>query len=242
MMAAFLSGLILLFFSTPLSAGELTLSSGDKPRILLELYTSEGCSSCPPMERYLNEFKSNEALWDPYIPLAFHVDYWNYIGWEDRFASPQFAERQRGHARERHVSSVYTPALIVNGSGWRPGFVQSPPPVATTPTGKLKVSVNQDELTADFTPLASQSPPLDLHIALLGMDLVSKITAGENKGRTSRHEFVVIGFKTVASEAGHWRTRLPDLHYPDAEPRALAVWVTPARSLKPLQAVGGFLN
>ena len=242
MMPGRLAGLFLLFFSLPLSAGELVLSSGDKPGVLMELYTSEGCSSCPPLERYLNEFKSDDALWKPYIPLAFHVDYWNYIGWEDRFAAPEFAERQRGHARERHVSSVYTPSLIVNGTGWRPGFLDALPPVASHPTGKLEVRVSQDTLTADFTPLAEQAPALDLHIALLGMDLVSRITAGENKGRTSRHEFVVIGFKSVSGPGGHWQTRLPDLHYPDAEFRALAVWVTPARSLRPLQAVGGYLN
>ena len=104
------------------------------------------------------------------------------------------------------------------------------------------VRVSQDILSAEFTPLTDALPVLDLHIALLGMDLLSRITAGENKGRTSRHEFVVIGFKSVQSQDGHWQTRLPDLHYPNTESRALAVWVTPARSLKPLQAVGGYLN
>ena len=133
--------LVLLCFSSRLFAGELVLSSGTGQKVLMELYTSEGCSSCPPMERYINGFTSHDALWESYIPLAFHVDYWNYIGWEDRFASPEFAKRQREHAREGNVRSVYTPALIVNGTGWRPGIFNELPTPDTRPSGKLEVSM-----------------------------------------------------------------------------------------------------
>jgi hypothetical protein len=242
MMSGLLRILVLLCFSSPLFAGELVLASGNGQNVLMELYTSEGCSSCPPMERYINGFKTQDALWEPYIPLTFHVDYWNYIGWEDRFASPGFAKRQREHAREGNVRSVYTPALIVNGTGWRPGFFNELPSPDTRASGQLDVRVRQDTLSADFIPVVGDAPALDLHIALLGMDLVSEITAGENKGRRSRHEFVVIGLKSLQGQGGHWQTRLPELHYPDTEPRALAVWVTHPRSLQPLQAVGGYLD
>ena len=234
--------LVMLFFSPPLFAGELVLSSGNGQNVLMELYTSEGCSSCPPMERYINGFKTHDALWEPYIPLAFHVDYWNYIGWEDRFASPGFAKRQREHAREGNVRSVYTPALIVNGTGWRPGLINELPGPDARASGQLYVRVRQNTLSADFKPIAGDAPALNLHIALLGMDLESSITAGENKGRTSRHEFVVIGLKTLQGQDGHWQTRLPELHYPGTEPGALAVWVTHPHSLEPLQAVGGYLD
>jgi len=234
--------LILLFFSSSLFAGELLLSSGNGQKLLMELYTSEGCSSCPPMERYINGFKSHDALWQTYIPLAFHVDYWNYIGWEDPFASPEFAKRQRDHARQGNVRSVYTPALIVNGCGWRPGLFDKLPTPDTRPSGKLEVRVKQNSLTADFKPIAADAVAFDLHIALLGMDLESEITAGENKGRTSQHEFVVIGLKSLQGQHGHWQTRLPDLHYQGTESRALVVWVTRTDSLKPLQAVGGYLH
>ena len=242
MMPGLLRILVLLFFSSSLFAGEQLLSSGSEQKVLMELYTSEGCSSCPPMERYINGFKSREALWETYIPLAFHVDYWNYIGWEDRFASPEFAKRQREHAREGNVRSVYTPALLVNGTGWRPGLFNELPTPDRRPSGKLDVRVRQDSLTADYKPKAGAASALNLHIALLGMDLVSSITAGENKGRSSQHEFVVIGLKSLQAQAGHWQTRLPELHYPDTEPRALVVWVTHPHSLKPLQAVGGYLD
>jgi hypothetical protein len=241
-MPVFLRFLILLFSCSPLFAGELLFSSGNGQKTLMELYTSEGCSSCPPMERYVNRLKSDDALWESYIPVVFHVDYWNYIGWEDRFASPGFASRQRQHASEGNVPSVYTPALIVNGNGWRPGLFNQLPTLSTRSAGKLDVNINRNALTADFKPSAGGVTTLDLHIALLGMDLESRIAAGENKGRTSQHEFVVIGFKSLQSRDGHWQTRLPELHYRDTEPRALAVWVTNSSSLKPLQAVGGYLK
>ena len=234
--------LVLLLFSSPLYAADLVLASGTGQQVLMELYTSEGCSSCPPMEHYINSFTSRAALWDPCIPVAFHVDYWNYLGWEDRFASPQNARRQQQHAREGHVRSVYTPALIVNGNGWRPGLINQLPKLDTRPAGSLEVRVSQNTLTADYSPLADETPAFDLHIALLGMGLESMITAGENKGRTAQHDFVVIGFKSLQGRDGHWRTRLPELHYRNTEPRALAVWVTSTGSLQPLQAVGGYLN
>jgi hypothetical protein len=241
-MPGLLRVLVLLFVSPALYADEQVLSSGSGQALLMELYTSEGCSSCPPMERYINRFKSHDALWVSYIPVAFHVDYWNYIGWEDRFASPDFSKRQRLHAREGNVRSVYTPALIVNGSGWRPGFFSKLPEPDTRPAGSLEVRVDRHTLVADFKPLAGDAPALTLHIALLGMGLESKITAGENKGRTSQHEFVVIGFKSLQGHNGHWQTRLPEPHAGGTEPRALAAWVTRTGSLKPLQAVGGYLG
>jgi len=234
--------LVLLFFSSSLFAGELVLSSGNGQKLLMELYTSEGCSSCPPMERYINSFKSHDGLWKSYIPVAFHVDYWNYIGWEDRFASPEFAKRQRQHAREGNVRSVYTPALIVNGSGWRPGLFSQRPTLSTNRSGTLNVRVVDNTLTADFKPVSNDTPELHLHIALLGMNLESSITAGENKGRTSQHEFVVLGLKSLQGHDGHWNTHIPELHYRGAKPHALAAWVTNSNSLKPLQAVGGYLN
>ena len=241
-MSGLLRILVLLCFSSPLFARELVLSSGNRQNVLMELYTSEGCSSCPPMERYINGFKTQNALWEPYIPLAFHVDYWNYIGWEDRFASPVFAERQREHALEGNVRSVYTPALIVNGAGWRPALFSELPSADTLRVGQLDVRVRQDTLNVEFKPVVGDAAAVDLHIALLGMDLVSEITAGENKGRHSRHEFVVIGFKSLRGQDGRWQTRLPELHFPDTEARGLAVWVTRPRSLQPLQAVGGYLD
>ncbi|MCW8988476.1 MAG: DUF1223 domain-containing protein, partial [Gammaproteobacteria bacterium] len=100
----------------------LHIESGIKKNTLIELYTSEGCSSCPPAEKYLNNFTKKKDLWKTWIPVAFHVDYWDYIGWKDRFAEKKFAQRQRQYAQLKRASTVYTPAFMVNGDSWRPGI------------------------------------------------------------------------------------------------------------------------
>ena len=89
---------------------------------LVELFTSEGCSSCPPADRWLSELKHDERIWDRLVPVAFHVDYWDYIGWPDRFATKAFGERQRNYARGGNVASVYTPGFVVHGEEWRGWF------------------------------------------------------------------------------------------------------------------------
>src|SRR6476660_686425 len=72
-----------------------TFESGDTQSMLIELFTSEGCSSCPPAEKWLSALKSNQDLWKKIVPVAFHVDYWDRLGWRDRFAKPDFTSRQQ---------------------------------------------------------------------------------------------------------------------------------------------------
>ena len=94
-------------------------SSGGRPVVLVELFTSEGCSSCPPAERLLPELVTRAEGVDV-IPLAFHVDYWDYLGWRDRFSSPSYSARQQRYA-ETLRSRVFTPQLIIDGdSMWKP--------------------------------------------------------------------------------------------------------------------------
>ena len=232
---------IVILYSSMATAVQ-TLSSGIGQKVLLELYTSEGCSSCPPMDHYLASYRENKNLWEIFVPVAFHVDYWDYIGWQDRYAAPEFTTRQQHHAREHNTRSVYTPALIVNGNGWRPGLFSTEPTFNTQPAGNLDVVVDKKNISAKFRPVLGDANRLDLHIALLGLDIKTKVSAGENNGRVLKHEFVVIGFKTLRGINGRWHTSLPDLHYKGAAPQAIAAWVTRANSLKPLQAVGGYLD
>ena len=115
-----------LFLTLFLSLGQQaladqTLTSGGKPPQLIELFTSEGCSSCPPADLWISGLKNNEGLWTEYVPLAFHVDYWDWIGWKDRFASAAHTNRQRRYEQTRQVGSVYTPGFVVAGEEWR-GF------------------------------------------------------------------------------------------------------------------------
>ena len=86
-----------------------SFSSSVERVALVELYTSEGCSSCPPADRWLSQLNSSDKLWDNFVPVAFHVDYWDYIGWKDRFASKAYSQRQRRYAKEQGERTVYNP-------------------------------------------------------------------------------------------------------------------------------------
>ena len=87
---------------------------------LLELYTSEGCSSCPPADKFVSNLQRSTSLTtDQVVPISLHVDYWDYIGWKDNFANPEFAKRQRDMAALGHARGVYTPQLAINGQDTR---------------------------------------------------------------------------------------------------------------------------
>ena len=97
----------------------LEFASGRSRVALIELYTSEGCSSCPPADRWLSKLRNERQLWRDYVPIAFHVDYWDYIGWRDRFAHTEYSNRQRQYQREGGTGVVYTPGFFNNGEEWR---------------------------------------------------------------------------------------------------------------------------
>jgi hypothetical protein len=223
------------------ASDELELSSDQSPSMLIELFTSEGCSSCPPAERLLNSLLLHDELWSTYIPVAFHVDYWDYIGWRDPYAQAAHGERQSHYAKTLGQRTVYTPAFMVNGQPWRQGFLERQFPKQGLEGGLLDIRVSDSELIARYQPLKAISHELILHVAVLGMGLSTQITAGENRGRTARHEFVVVGYDTLVSANGEWQLSLPDLHYQKAGDYTLAVWVSDAQSPVPLQAVGGWL-
>ncbi len=223
------------------ASDEVELSSGPSSSVLIELYTSEGCSSCPPAERLLNSLKTHDELWHTYIPVAFHVDYWDYIGWRDPYAQAAHGQRQSQYARTLGHRTVYTPAFMVNGQPWRQGFIDRQFPKQGLRGGLLDIRLSDSELVARYQPLKALSHELMLHVAVLGMDLSTQITAGENRGRTARHEFVVVGYDTVVSPNGEWQLSLPELHFQKAREYALAVWVSDGQNPAPLQAVGGWL-
>lgn len=96
-----------------------SVTSPDNRVVLLELYTSEGCSSCPPADRFLSELKSAGISDKQLIPMAFHVTYWDYIGWKDQFAKKQHDQRQRALAHKKKSSTVYTPQFVLSGEDYR---------------------------------------------------------------------------------------------------------------------------
>jgi hypothetical protein len=233
-----LSALVLLLIGSA-SAGPVVLNSGSTQVTLLELYTSQGCSSCPPAERWLNEYVDSDDLWTRTVPIAFHVDYWDYIGWEDIFASPEHGERQRDYARAGRARTVYTPGLFVNGREWRGWTLRLKPRASGKQPGNLSVTVTGDRLTASYPHLTT---PLELHIALLGFGIDTRIERGENRNSTLRQEFVVLAHDKQDSSNGHWDIRLPEVEPAQAGRYGVAVWVSAPDEPEPLQATGGWLD
>ena len=214
---------------------------------LLELYTSEGCSSCPPADRWVGRLKNHKLLWKAFVPVAFHVDYWDYIGWKDRFASPRYSKRQRLFALQNSLSTVYTPGFLFNGKEWRSwrknrldiGEKRLKP-------GTLKVTVEDQDLLLEFIPEPGQlSDKLIFNVALLGFDISTRVKRGENSGKQLEHEFVVLDWKRDIArlDSGIYQLRIErPMSDIEAGQYGIAAWVNSQNNLSPIQATGGYLN
>ena len=228
-------------------AGPMRFASGARQVALIELYTSEGCSSCPPAERWLAGLHDDAGLWRDFVPMAFHVSYWDNLGWPDRFASRGFTARQYALAAAWGSGSVYTPCFVRNGSEWHPSG-DAPPAGGDTAAGVLAVTLNPDSggCRVEFSPAGKASADYEAHVALLGGGLVSNVTAGENEGETLRHEFVVLALADARMKTGGASAvaemKLPESKTGGGERRAVAVWITRRGTLVPVQATGGWLR
>ncbi|MGE5212374.1 MAG: DUF1223 domain-containing protein [Nitrospirota bacterium] len=221
-----------------------TFESGDTQSTLIELFTSEGCSSCPPAEKWLTALKSKQELWKRIVPVAFHVDYWDRLGWRDRFAKPEFTSRQQRYAAGWGGDSVYTPGFVVNGKEWRGWFADSAVPTISTRVGVLRVSLaNNGKVTTTFVPDTARPRALAFNVALLGNELESDVKRGENSGRKLRHDFVVLDLVTInaTNESNRWigSTSIP-MQWSTDKPAAVAAWIT--EEGRPIQATGGWLQ
>ena len=221
-------------------AGEIVFESKPSRAHLIELYTSEGCSSCPPAEEWMSGLKSQPRLWQDLVPVAFHVDYWDHLGWRDPFASKLWTERQKEYSDRWKKESVYTPAFVLDGKEWHYGKL--PEAAAETP-GVLKVTVNGERVSAFFNPLPGPADRYDIHIARLGFSLRTEVTAGENNGRKLVHDFVVLGLTNETMTSGPKELQLPSSSTKSAADQraAIAAWITQTGQIEPVQAVGGWL-
>jgi hypothetical protein len=176
--------------------------------VVLELFTSQGCSSCPPADRLLSQL-GRERSAGVVIPLAFHVDYWNYLGWSDPFSSPRWSARQQAYARIFGGNRIYTPQLVVNGRkecvGSQRGEVLQSIAAARRQASLARVSLSVDpparaagaaaptmRVHAGLTLLHETGErPLELWVALAESGLTTPVRAGENAASTLRDDFVV---------------------------------------------------
>jgi len=181
---------------------------------ILELFTSEGCSSCPPADRLLPHLASEANV----IPLSFHVDYWDRYGWKDPFSNSSFTDRQRGYAKQFKLESIYTPQLVINGEYELVGSNKS---LAEADIGKsLKESVPL-QLTVDNAKkendnlsvschLKGDFQNCDLVVAVVQKHAEVNVKAGENNGTKLSHTNVVRSFlKLPANEKIDFKIPVP---------------------------------
>lgn len=234
----FFVGLILLTLVTGLSAQTVEFKSGNKRVHLLELFTSQGCSSCPAAESWLNQFTHDKRLWSEVIPLAFHVDYWDYLGWKDPYSDSAYSRRQQTYRQQGGIRSVYTPGFVLNGKEWRRWYRQQPE-FANENAPELSVKITDGNISARLD--SASATPLRLNLALVGFDIKTAIKAGENSGRHLSQEFVVLEFTTFVSANGHWQAPMPKADDKSVGRFALVAWVSESATLRPIQATGGWL-
>lgn len=201
----------------------------------------------PPADAWLSQLKHQPGLWTKFIPLAFHVDYWDYIGWKDPFAKAQYSMRQYRYYQTEQLRSVYTPDILLNGDEWRGWRRKTQPELAELlEAGELTIQTTKSTVNAEYLTHQPRNQSLVLNIAILGFDMTSTITAGENRGRTLNHDFVVLSHKSYAMQpqqsgfkTGH--ITLPELPSQTTQ-KAIVAWVSSPANPSPLQATGGWLN
>ncbi|MCY7386617.1 MAG: DUF1223 domain-containing protein [Burkholderiales bacterium] len=172
-------------------------TSGPSTIGIAELYTSEGCDSCPPADKW---FSTLNVKKDGVVPLAFHVDYWDYIGWKDRFANAAFSDRQRESVRRQGGRTSYTPQVMLNGQDMRPWSDQSrfSARVKSAPAPRANIALDYTvsgtgldvALTATLAPTADRADAA-VFLAITESNLSNRVTAGENRGVTLKHDHVV---------------------------------------------------
>jgi hypothetical protein len=176
--------------------------SGPRRVALLELYTSEGCNSCPPTDRWVSALAQRGLDRDRVVTLGFHVDYWNYLGWNDPYARAEYSARQRAASQRNKARVVYTPQLLLNGADYRPGRIREDAAerVDVINQGKpaasirLKAAASGGALATEAAVAVTdpaQRGNARAYLALYENNLSTDIKAGENRGKRLRHDYVV---------------------------------------------------
>lgn len=242
-----LLALVALGWCAVTGAAELRFESGPRQVPLLELYTSEGCSSCPRAEAWLRNLKADPDLWKSFVPVAFHVDYWDHLGWKDKFGRRVYSERQRAYGDRWNTGPIYTPEFIAAGKEWR-GWLSSkaPPSGVVAEVGNLRAVVDEvGVVSIEYTPVYRSPNHLHARVALLEFGRLSQVNAGENRGSRLVHDFLAISFQEVElkGENGHLRGSL-NVAVPakNSKQHAIAIWVEQMGNPTPIQAAGGWLK
>ncbi len=203
---------------------------------LIELYTSEGCDSCPPADRWLAALEREGVSRDKAVPLALHVDYWDYIGWKDPYAKPLFSARQKEAGAISRSSVVYTPQVMLAGRDfrkWSSGGLAAElrrinaQPARAAIDLALRDAGGRVEVRAATT--AADGADAALYVAWYDSGLTSDVRAGENKGAVLRHDYVARDWSgPVALDSGEFWSRQAFLKHPGTVTLSIGPAIDPA--------------
>jgi hypothetical protein len=190
-----------------LGAGFTAPASAEQRAVVVELYTSQGCSSCPPADALFSELSENEDV----IAIALHVDYWDYIGWKDEFGQPAHADRQRAYAAKAGRRSIYTPEMVVNGQtdivGAKPMALSKAIAMYKDAGQRMQLDVQRSDsgLSIKGTVPSGVAGLLDIHVLHVTPAKTSEITRGENKSNTFEYTNIAHDWRL----AGTWDGQSP---------------------------------
>ena len=217
------TGLLLATTAALAQGKQCSVTSGPTTTPVVELYTSEGCSSCPPADKWASTLKDKGV-----VVQAFHVGYWDYIGWVDRFAAPAYTHRQREVAMKNKLRNIYTPQAVLDGKDWPNWGGQAFGSASAREPARASIILKQlatDQFEASVTPVSALalSPSWSAYWTITEHGHNSKVQAGENKGEFLKHDFVVrqytqagdyktseqapqkLSFRSIAATPGHQR-------------------------------------
>jgi hypothetical protein len=239
--------LLILSLAVTAEAAQCVSESGRGTTALVELYTSEGCSSCPPADRWLAGLAQRTAP-GSVVPLALHVDYWDYIGWKDPYAKREFSLRQRKLSQLQRMAFVYTPQVLLQGRdfrGWGSrAFDEALARINAQPARahmRLEILGTDSEVleVVASAELSEQAEDAALYIAAYQSKLETRISAGENRGRILSHDYVVLEWQGPFALNNRIveRRRLPLLPGATAVTSGAAAFVQNRRTGEVLQAL-----
>jgi len=193
-----------LLIAAGISASSAISAQAQNPKAVVELFTSQGCSSCPPADRYLEELSESDQ---DILVLSYHVDYWDYLGWKDSLGSPVFTQRQKDYAVSRGDAQIYTPQMIVNGQGHMVGSDRKAVSSAIRKSDGMGVVVDAmlDDKALEVKLSGGDCSPGDkADVYLLGIDkkAVVEINRGENAGTTQTYKNVVRSIMPIGMWSG----------------------------------------
>jgi hypothetical protein len=233
------------FIKTSLAVATLLILSqivsAQKPFAIVELFTSEGCSSCPPADNLLSSIKEQaEKSHENIITLAYHVDYWNKLGWKDPYGKYQYTVRQENYSRVLAEKEMFTPEAVVNGKlsciGSRREELDANIKKGLSGVPKISVTIKKDSVIRDSVflsyTISAQDADFVLRIALTEDGLSSNVTAGENNGKVLKHDSVVRLFNSVDKPGNSGNVIMPYNVFPGKGKRHIVAFVQRKKSME----------